>query len=72
MLAGERLFRVLERVSKESIIELTPGKIYQIRRLPATVLKLTKQHARCLLMFTTSDMSLGNMCLYEADVGSGN
>ena len=50
ILAGGRLFRVLVGFSKESIIELTPRKMYHIWTWHATGPKVTK-------LFTTSDTS---------------
>ena len=55
ILAGLRLVRVLVGVSKESIIELTPGKMYHIWTWHATGPKVTK-------LFTTSDTSLRVTC----------
>ena len=55
ILAGGRLFRVLVGFSKESIIELTPRKMYHIWTWHATRPKVTK-------LFTTSDTSLRVTC----------
>ena len=57
ILAGGRLFRVLVGFSKESIIELTPGKMYHISTWHATGPKVTK-------LFTTSDTSLRVTCAF--------